>query len=107
MRPPGRGDNRLPPGRLLQDTGGFCSKIEQSPGSRRRRIEVRRCQRFGKIRTPALLSDHLAAITVDRERHDRVRKTLAIVIEVKDRIGECMPKRMMQGLVRISHIETR
>ncbi len=61
--------------------------------------------RLVESRHSAALRNHLAAVAVDRERHDRVAEALAIVIEIENRIGEGVSKRVMQRLVGIRRIE--
>src|SRR5260370_26975990 len=53
-----------------------------------------------------MLGDNLPAVAVDRERHDGMRKTFAVVVQIQDRVRECVTERMMKRLVGIGSIET-
>ena len=63
------------------------------------------CGRPVERRHAAALGDDLAAVAVHRKGHDRVGKSLAVVIKVEDRVGEGVPQRVVQRLVGVGGVE--
>ena len=53
----------------------------------------------------ALGMDQVAAVAVDRERHDRIREALPVPIEIQERVGEGVRHRVVQRLVGIGEVD--
>src|SRR5262249_6892333 len=82
--PAGRGDQRHAIGRLGQDARRRRAEIEQALRRGRRWIEILVRDLAIEYRQSAALRQHLAAVAVDGEGHDRVAEAGAVVVEIED-----------------------
>src|SRR6266446_2841161 len=84
MRPSGGGHQHDSPRTLCQNSGCSATEIEQTPRRRRRWIQLRLTWRILEHRQAAMLCDYFAAVAIDRERNDRMRETLAVVVQIQN-----------------------
>src|SRR5229473_472247 len=106
VRPSRRGQQSHAPRTFRHDSRGRGSHIKKALRTRRRRIRQDFAARIRKVWKTTVLGYDVTTVTIDRERHDRVREPLALVIQKQNRIGKCMAERMMQRLVGVRRVES-
>ncbi len=107
MGPARRRDHRYPPRRIREGLGHRLADFHAAPRMRRGRVsgDRRIARRHKQGRGAALGVQQVAAVAIDRERHDRVGEAFAVPIEIEEGVGKGVRQRMVQRLIGIGHVD--
>ena len=103
MGPTGGGDQCHPPRTVFQDADGGRADLHAPLGRRAGWVVF-----LFVLEGAAPVAYHLAAVTVDQERHHRVVEALAVVVQVEQRVddGVAQAALFVQRLVGVGHVDS-
>ena len=103
VRPTRRGHHRHAPRRVAQDARSGRTQVHATGGRRRRRVKV---QRVVDVREKPACGNDFAAIAVDGHGQGGVVPAFAVVVQIKNGIGEGVGQAgVVQGFVGVGHIK--